>query len=106
MKSYSAALPPFTVTSEGKLFVNCNVEQRTVTGEEGMPDRTEFVFDSVEVTNLDRSNLIAGVMQARYSKDQEIALLNAHLLDTKQAEWDAYQAYRVEAKAYVDANLG
>ena len=106
MKSYSSVQPPFIVTSEGKLFVNCNVEQRTVTSKDDTPDRTEFVFDSVEVPNLDRSNLIAGVMQARYSKDHEIALLNAHLLNTKQAEWDAYQAYRVEAKAYVDANLG
>lgn len=105
MKSYSAVQPPFTVSSEGKLFVNCNVVEQTVTGENDMPDRTEFVFDTVEVANLDRNNLISGVMQARYSKDHEIALLNAHLLGTKQEEWEAYQAYRTEAKAYVDANL-
>jgi len=105
MKSYSAVQPPFITSSEGKLFVNCNVEERIVTGEEGQPDRTEFVYDSMEVANLDRSTLIAGVMQARYSKDHEIALLNAHLLGTKQEEWDAYQAYRTASKAFVDANL-
>ena len=104
MKSYSTALPPFIVSSEGKLFINCNAEEITVTGTEGQPNRTEFVFDSVEVANLDRSTLISGVMQARYNKDHEIALLNAHLLGTKQEEWDAYQAYRTAAKAFVDAN--
>ncbi len=106
MKSYSAIQPPFIVSSGGKLFVNCNVEQRTVTGENGMEDRTEFAYDSVEVDNTDRSTLIAGVMQARYNKDHEIALLNAHLLGTKPEEWDAYQVYRTAAKAYVDSNLG
>jgi len=105
MKSYSAVQPPFITSSEGTLFVNCNVEERIVTGEEGQPDRTEFVYDSMEVANLDRSTLIAGVMQARYNKDHEIALLNAHLLGTKQEEWDAYQAYRTASKAFVDANL-
>lgn len=105
MKSYSAVQPPFITSSEGTSFVNCNVEERIVTGEEGQPDRTEFVYDSMEVANLDRSTLIAGVMQARYNKDHEIALLNAHLLGTKQEEWDAYQAYRTASKAFVDANL-
>jgi len=105
MKAYSAVQPQFIDSSEGKLFVNCNAVERTITGEEGQPDRTEFVYDSIEVADLDRSTLIAGVMQARYSKDHEIALLNAHLLGTKQEEWDAYQAYRTTSKAFVDANL-
>ena len=105
MKSYSTTLPPFLVSSEGKLFINCNTVERTVIGTEGQPDRTEFVYDSIEVADNDRSTLIAGVMQARYNKDHEIALLNAHLLGTKQEEWDAYQAYRTASKAFVDANL-
>lgn len=105
MKVYSTVTPPFVTSSEGKLFVNCNITERTIAGENDMPDRVEFVYDSVEVENLERGTLISGVMQAQYSKDQEIALLNAQLLGTKPEDCAAYQEYRVAAKAYVDSNL-
>lgn len=104
MKSYSTVAPPFLVESGGVLYVNCNVS--TVSVDVGEPtQRTEYVYDTVPVHSKERGVLISAVMQAKYTKDQELAILNAHLLGTKPGEWAEYQAYRTLSKAYVDSNL-
>lgn len=104
MKSFSSVSPEFLVQSNGNVYLNCNVQVQVV--DEGTDlERTEFTYDTVLVTSVDRGSLISAAMQAKYTKDQEIAILNSHLLGTKPEAWDEYQLYREACKTYVDANL-
>lgn len=105
MKATSSVVPSFLVSSEGKMYVNCNVVQTVVPGQDSFPDRTEYVYDTVEVLSTSRNDLISAVMQARYSKDKEISLLNNYIVSGTTEAWEEYQAYRAYAKQLVDTSI-
>lgn len=105
MKMYSTTEPDRLHQSGGIWFFNLNAE--FILGEaktEDSPAGTDqWVADSVAVDGEPtREKLIAAGMQARYSKDDEIAIINKKLAGDAVAYVD-YAAYRVAVKAQVEA---
>jgi len=100
MKAYSTTEPNLTHTKNGITYLNCNAVEETVTDEMTEETCTQWVYDSVPVQ---KGNLVAAGIRARYSWDDEIALINNHTADSSdpEGEYAAYQAYRAEIKALV-----
>jgi len=105
MKMHSTHLPPALHTSNGVWFFNVNPVLIP-----GAPatETTEATQDSYECDSMAltgepaRAALISAGIAARYSKDDEIALLNNKLLGD-DAAYAAYAAYRDDVKAQVAA---
>lgn len=100
MKAYSDAKPNLTHSKNGITYLNCNAVEETVTDEMTEEPRTQWVYDSVPVQ---KGNLVAAGIRARYSWDDEIALINNHNADPSDpdGEYAAYQEYRASIKALV-----
>lgn len=55
---------------------------------------------------VSRSKLIDAIISSRYSKSDELALINNRILTTDvAAEYQDYQIFRAQAKAWVDEAL-
>jgi len=100
MKAYSNTKPNLTHTKNGITYLNCNATEETVTDEMTDEARTQWVYDSVPVQ---KGNLVAAGIRARYSWDDEIALINNHTADPSdpEGEYAEYQAYRSTIKTLV-----
>lgn len=102
-KMYATAKPDYLHQADGVWFFNLNAE--LIPGHEATETTPatvdQWVCDSVAVDGApDRGKLIAAGMQARYSKDDEIALINKKLLGDDVA-YAAYSTYRETVKAQV-----
>ena len=98
MKAYSTQKPQATHSKNGVTYLNCNAAEETIVDEMTQETRTQWVYDSVAVVN---GNLVAAGIRARYSWDDEIALINNHAADSAHAGYQAYQDYRNTIKALV-----
>ena len=104
MKMYSNEKPAALHQSGGVWFFNLNPV--LIPGQEATGDSQATVgqweCDSVAIDGEpSREKLIAAGMQARYSKDDEIAIINKKLAGDDAAYAD-YSAYRVSVKTQVD----
>ena len=102
-KMYATAKPEYLHQADGVWFFNLNAE--FIPGQaatESTPATVDqWVCDSVAVNGApDRGKLIAAGMQARFSKDDEIALINKKLLG-EEAAYALYQTYRESVKTQV-----
>lgn len=96
MKMHSSTQPDALHQSGGVWYFNLNAEQRT------LDEITQYVCDSVAIEGEPtRDKLIAAGMQARYSRDDEFALINKGVADASDPEYLAYLAYRVSVKNQV-----
>lgn len=102
-KMYSTEKPEFLHTSGGVHFFNLNAEliPGVPATDEAPGTSDQWVSDSVAVDGEpNRAKLIAAGMQARYSKDDEIAIINKKLLGD-DAAYGQYSAYRESVKQQV-----
>lgn len=105
MKMYSATEPAQLHQSGGIWFFNINAQlipgHAATEDSPATPD--QWAADSVAVDGEpSRPKMIAAGMQARYSKDDEIAIINKKLAGDDAAYAD-YAAYRASVKAQVTA---
>ena len=98
MKAYSTVTPELTHTKKGITYININVVEQTITDEVTEQEITQFEYDSMPVVN---GNFISAGIRAKYSWDDEIALINNYNADNTDAdgEYATYQAYRAEVKS-------
>lgn len=102
-KMYSTAKPDYLHQADGVWFFNLNAEliPGQAATETTQATIDQYVSDSVAIEGVpDRGKLIAAGMQARYSKDDEIALINKKLLGD-EAPYATYTAYREAVKTQV-----
>lgn len=102
MKMHSNEKPNYLHQSGGAWFFNINAT--LVPGGAAMDETTphveQWVSDSMPIEGEpSRDKLISAGMQARYSKDDEIALLNKKIAGESCAEYDVY---RTAVKSQVD----
>lgn len=105
MKMYSNEKPAALHQSGGVWFFNLNPV--LIPGQEATGDSQATVdqweCDSVAIDGEpSRKKLIAAGMQARYSKDDEIAIINKKI-EGDGAAYVEYSDYRISVKAQVDA---
>lgn len=82
-----------------KIYTNEMVQLRYNIREVKKEDRTSFDYDFIEVPLVyDRNLLIKKIIENKYSKDDEIALLNNNYLNPGNEEYLEYQTYRAFAK--------
>lgn len=105
MKMYSNEKPAALHQSGGVWFFNLNpvlIPGRVAT-EDNPATVDQWEADSFAVEGEpSREKLIAAGMQARYSKDDEIAIINKKIEGDGAAYID-YSDYRISVKAQVDA---
>ena len=103
MKANSNNHPGEYTKSRGKLFFNYNIIESEKTDEHGT--RTVFDYDCVEVKSKDRDDIIPAIMRDKYSVNDEIALINNKSRGEEKdiIDYDDYQAFRVQAKAWASA---
>jgi len=96
MKAFSTIQPELTHVKNGITYLNINATEETITDEMG--ERTQFAYDSVPVI---KGNLISAGIRAKYSWDDEIALINNFNADNSDAggAYAEYQVYRATVKA-------
>lgn len=102
-KMFSTEKPDFLHTSGGVHFFNLNAElipgSPATDNAPGTVD--QWASDSVAIEGEPtRAKLIAAGMQARYSKDDEISIINKKLLGD-DAAYATYSAYREAVKQQV-----
>lgn len=102
-KMYTTAKPDYLHQADGVWFFNLNAElipgKPATDTEQATID--QYVCDSVAVEGApERGKLIAAGMRARYSKDDEIAIINKKLLGD-DAAYGQYSAYRESVKQQV-----
>lgn len=105
MKMSTHDLPPALHQCNNVWFFNLSITQIPGTpAADDTPERpASYECDSIALPGApSRAALISAGMQARYSKDDEIAALNNKLVGDGVA-FEAYQAYRVSVKDQVDA---
>lgn len=100
MKVNSDHAPNQFTESREKLFFNFNIVESEKTDEQGLI-RTVFDYESVEVKDKSRNSLIKAVIKNTYSLEDEIALIN----NNDVVEYAAYQDFRTDVKAMIDAGL-
>ena len=104
MKMYSNEKPAALHKSGGVWFFNLNpvLIPGQVATEDNPATVDQWEADSVAVEGEpSREKLIAAGMQARYSKDDEIAIIN-NKIEGDGAAYVEYSAYRVSVKTQVD----
>ena len=102
MKANSNTRPEAFITSKEKTLFNYNIVETTKEEIDGS-ERQSFDYDCVEIEGtVTRDKLIIALIQDRYSKNDEIALLNNKMIGKDLNEYDEYQAYRAEVKLIVD----
>ncbi len=96
MKMHSSTPPDALHQSGGVWYFNLNAEQQTLN------DVTQYVCDSIAIDGApSRDKLIAAGMQARYSRDDEFALINKGIADPQDPEYLQYLQYRIDVKTQV-----
>lgn len=107
MKSQSDEMPLLFINAQGGMLINFNIQQKTRKDQSGT--KTYFEYDQVKVElNPSRSDIIAAIIRANYSHDDEIAAIN-NLNQGGQRyidEYTAYQDVREAAKVKADEVLG
>lgn len=104
MKMYSNEKPAFLHQSGGIWFFNLNATliPGLAATEDSQATVDQWEADSVAIEGEpSREKLIAAGMQARYSKDDEIAILN-NKIGGDDVAYAEYAAYRVTIKTLVD----
>ena len=97
-----AKLPPVLPLGDGHYQFTYNQQEVVI------DDRTANEFDHIQLPlPVDRDKLIAGLIEQRYTKDHQIALLFNKEDGTQQhiEEYAIYQAFRQEIKSIVDSTL-
>lgn len=95
--------PKLIERTRGGLVVRFAVE--VIQGSEDLPDR--YRFEAVRVpAGATRGEMIDAVIGSRHSHAAEIAMLNNRDIDDQgRDDYDAYQAFRRQAKSWVDEAL-
>lgn len=95
MKAQSAINPPSYENLGNRFRLNFNVQEKVDEDEEMF-----FEFETLEVPEIKKSAIVAGLIRRKYSIDDEIALINNHEIDktTYSVDYQEYQDYRVECK--------
>ncbi len=102
-KMYSTEKPEFLHSSGGVHFFNLNAELIPGTpASDDVPGTVDqWVCDSVAIEGEPtRNKLIAAGMQARFSKDDEISIINKKLLGD-DSTYNLYAVYRESVKQQV-----
>lgn len=97
-----AKLPPVLDLGDGRYQFSYNQQDVAI------DDRTVNEFDHIQLPlPINRDKLIAALIEQRYSKDTQIAILFNKEDGTQQhrEEYVAYQAFREEIKNTVDSTL-
>lgn len=103
MKAYSTLQPSLKHTKNGITYININAIEQTITDEVSRVETTQWEYDSMPVI---RGNVISAGIRAKYSWDDEIALINNFNTDNSDVDGDyaEYQAYRAGIKLlFIDA---
>jgi len=105
MKSNSNTVPETFIKSKRNTHFNFNIVETTKEDMDGKP-RISFDYDYVEIEGtITRDKLISAIIEDKYSKDAELALLHNKMVGRHLEEYDEYLAFRVEIKAIVDGSL-
>lgn len=86
----------------GAYRINFNVEEKVREDMNG--SHTYYEYYTAVSPTLNRDDVITAIIRCKYSADAEFALLNNFNQggETYEAEYEAYQAFRGEAKALAD----
>jgi len=98
MKAYSTLQPDLKHTKNGITYININAIEQTITDEVTESETTQWEYDSMPVIN---GNVISAGIRAKYSWDDEIALINNFNADNTDVsgEYAEYQVYRADIKS-------
>ncbi len=94
-----------TQPEEVSVAVVCGMKQRTVRTEITAMDDGGYRYEEIALPPgvWDYGSLVAAMVRLRYSDDEMTAVISNHLLDPAnaetEAEWEAMQAWRAQAKA-------
>lgn len=102
MKACYKTKPPLLEKSGANYAVRMNLKK--VDTDEGKMWECDEIMSPT--TNYD--DVVAAIIRASYSLNAEIAMVNNYLTEPgeRQAEWEAYQTVRSNAKAYAGDTLG
>lgn len=102
MKANSNTKPDSFIKSKEKTLFNFNIVETTKEDIEG-GQRISFDYEYVVIEGkIIRDKLISTIIADKYSKDDEIALLNNKMAAKDLVEYDEYQAFRAKVKQIVD----
>ena len=105
MKAQSDSIPERFVKSRGRVQFNYNIHEITVANLDGTT-RTAYEYDYVELEgDVTRSKLIDAVISDKFTKADEIALINDKLANINVDKYRAYQTFRAQVKGMVDEAL-
>ncbi len=65
-----------------------------------------WLYEEIAVPDLRYDTVVSALIHTVYSIDDEIAIINNHLNDNEQLEWQDYQNCRAWAKSYAGTTLG
>ena len=95
MKVTANEYPGLVLYLQGAMLINFNPEQITKEGMNGT--ETMYQYDQVKVSvSASRDQIIEAIMASRYTVGAELACINNK--DAKPEDYEAYQAFRVQAK--------
>ncbi len=89
---------------QSKIHFNFNIKESTTQNEDETSE-TIYTYETVILDKIDRNEIIAKIIRAKYTSDAEFALINNNNLGTHLEEYKAYQDYRTIAKKKVDNTL-
>ncbi len=72
----------------------------------GQDNETGWQYDEIIVKDLRYETVVAALIHFVYSIDAEIAIINNHINDDEEIEWQDYQNHRAWAKSYAGTTLG
>ncbi len=92
--------------TRGKILLRYNFQATTLQTQDGH-DQAGYTFEEVRINPpLTRAAAIDAIISSRYTKADEIALINNKDLDKQGAtKYSDYQAFRAQAKSWVDTAL-
>ncbi len=96
MKANANHKPERFTKSHGKLFYNYNIIQ----SKEIEKEEASFNYEYVEVLDKEKASIINAIMRAKYTINDEIALINNKFRGEAKdlTDYDDYQAERIRVK--------
>lgn len=68
-------------------------------------DGIRYECDEVLCGDSHYGSVVSALIHAKYSVDAELAIINNHLTNDEQTEWNEYQSHRAWAKNYATETL-
>lgn len=102
MKVTANEYPGLVLYLQGAMLISFNPEQITKEGMNGT--ETMYQYDQVKVAvSSSRDQIIEAIMASRYTVGAELACINNK--DAKPEDYEAYMAFRIQAKEISDQVL-